>query len=532
MPTEKTAPKANRVIVSKRIFLLNSASSVAMLLLNLTVLLWATQYLLKRVDPEEYAILPVVMSLILLEPLIAVFLTAGLGRFTTEAYAKGDLKRITEITTTMMPVVGAAAVGVLGIGALVTWKIDVILNVPERLVPTAQRMFGLLIGSAAVQLALSPLAVGFQVLQRFVLRNALQLAASILRLALLLFFLIELGPRVEWVVVSQVSATVLVTVISCAISVRLLPPLRPARGALNWTSMKSVIAFNSWIFLAKVAQTIREGADPIILNKLASSIDVASFHVGSLPERYIRRFVLAALGPLGPVLTTLHATDRKEQLAAAYLRGGRLLTWGVALLVVPVIAYRYEMLNLYLGDVFEKYAGGVDVVLYLMLILIIRYPGIMLSKVANATANVKNYTCATLVVQSMNLFVTLMLVGGFELGARGSALGTLLTGAVAFPLVYWPMGNRMVGVTWGRFLSETLIPGLIPSVIAYAAHMSFRTLWPPETFVELAAVACAGVAVHLVAISLVSKRQDRDDFHRILLRVKSPQQLRKVETDN
>ena len=50
------------VAVSKKLVAINSASQVVARVLNITVLLWAYQYLLKRIPAEEFAILPIVSA--------------------------------------------------------------------------------------------------------------------------------------------------------------------------------------------------------------------------------------------------------------------------------------------------------------------------------------------------------------------------------------------------------------------------------------------------------------------------------------
>lgn len=52
----------SRVEISKRLVLINSGSSVLAHLVNISILLWLHQYLLRRISPEEYSLYPVIVS--------------------------------------------------------------------------------------------------------------------------------------------------------------------------------------------------------------------------------------------------------------------------------------------------------------------------------------------------------------------------------------------------------------------------------------------------------------------------------------
>jgi len=81
--TTETTP---RVELSKRLVLINSASSLLTRMLSISVLIWLQQYLLMRIKPEEYSLLPVLYSVMMFAPLITTILTGGLGRYIVEAY--------------------------------------------------------------------------------------------------------------------------------------------------------------------------------------------------------------------------------------------------------------------------------------------------------------------------------------------------------------------------------------------------------------------------------------------------------------
>ncbi|MCG8443744.1 MAG: hypothetical protein MI723_18235, partial [Caulobacterales bacterium] len=106
------------VVISKRVVAINTASLVASRLIAVALLLWVNHHLLVRLTPEAYAVYPVVTALVMLLQVMTAGLTTGVARYVTEAYAKGDRAGVTEIVSSITPVIGASVLAFLAAGVL------------------------------------------------------------------------------------------------------------------------------------------------------------------------------------------------------------------------------------------------------------------------------------------------------------------------------------------------------------------------------------------------------------------------------
>ena len=93
----------------KDAILINCISSVLRIALQITVLVWVNQYLLKRIQPEEYAIFPLVMSLVVFADLFKNIFVGGIARYIVEADARDDHAGVTRVVSSMFPFLLAAA---------------------------------------------------------------------------------------------------------------------------------------------------------------------------------------------------------------------------------------------------------------------------------------------------------------------------------------------------------------------------------------------------------------------------------------
>jgi O-antigen/teichoic acid export membrane protein len=505
-----------RVLVSKRLILINSASSLAAKLLNLSVLVWLQQYLLRRISPAEYSLLPVLYSVMAFAPLVTTILTGGLGRYITVAYARGDDDEVTRIVSTMFPILCAAGLCLLTVGWVFAWHVDSALNIPPERIQDARLMMAILMLSAAVRLPLAPFGAGFFVRQRFVLQNIIKVGCDVFRLALLFTLLFGVSTRVLWVITATTAGEFLNLAISRSVSMRLVPALRFRWSHIHWPVAKEITSFGGWQFVGQVADTIRVSMDPIILNRFATPIDVTCFHIGTLAMRHIHQLSMVMRSPLQPALTAVHATGDADRLARMYVRGGRIALWSSLVFVVPLSILAPDIIRLYVG---EKYAQAVPVMVLSLFLFPLAYGSTMTPAVANAKGKIREWTLILAGMNALNVILTVVFVVFMQKGAVGSIAATMLAMAIAYPLFVYPLGCRLAQVTMKRWLRETIAPGLGPAIASGVVLLTLRYLLSPTTWVGIGAVSSLGTVAYLVCGCFLMSGNDRRDLNLILQRI-------------
>ena len=270
----------SKIIISKKLAFINSASALFVRVLSITVLVWLQRFLLNTIDVAEYSLLPVLTSLIVFLPLFSGTLTNGLSRFVIEAYAKGDNHRVTQITSTMSLLIFPFGLVILVAGGFFAWNVGEFLNVSEQLIPDARLMMCLMVISFVLNTVMTPFLTGFQVKQKFVVLNLIRLGQELLRFGILFILLFGVGPKVLWLVVASFVADILSLGVRFVYSYRLVPSIRFRFSQRNWSVAREVSSFGGWSILGQLAEMIRLSANPIVLNKLSTELEVACFHLG------------------------------------------------------------------------------------------------------------------------------------------------------------------------------------------------------------------------------------------------------------
>lgn len=507
----------SKVIISKKLVLINTLSSVAANVISMGIMLWLYPYLLGRISEKEYSLYPVVMSAVVFLSLLSIVLVGGLSRYIVEAYAKGDEERVTQIVSTMSALLFGAGLLVLAIGLVFSWYVDSVLTiVPERLWD-ARIMMALLVTGFVVQLVSMPFQAGIYVRQKFVSLNLIRLGQQLLRMVILFILLFCISTRVLWVVVASVSSNLCGIFLICSISRRLVRSLRFRRIAIHWPIAREMTSFGGWVLVARLSDLIRMNADPIILNKLATPLDVTCFHLGSMPFRQIQQFSSGAQGTLMPALTAMHAIESQDRFRSAYFRGGRYGLWAVLLLSVPMMIYSYEFITLWVG---EKFLSGAMVIIFLLATYPVLYANVMMSNIAIAKARIRPLALRAILIQGINLALTIYLVGIRGMGAVGSALSTFLVMMFVWPIVNCNFALRLADASFTRWFWETIFPGWLPGLAGAMVWILMRTVVVPSTWLELAGCVMAGLFCYIAVLLLFClQEQDRKDLQKVTAKV-------------
>lgn len=504
----------SRVSTSKKHFAINTLATLGSRFISIAVLIWVQQYLIKRIPIEEYSLLPIVYALIFLLPFFAYILTGGVRRYVTDAYASHQDDRITNIISSIFPFFILGGVIFLFVGILFSWKIDVLLNIDQDYVEMARLMLMLVVLMEVIRLITTVFSNGLFVKQKFVLESVIRTSSEILRVVLLFVFLFGISVSVVSVVAATVISGLVEIFLLLYFSLKLLPQQKYKLSSVDWSIVRQLLSFGGWSSLYGSAQTIRKTADPFILNRLSTPLDVACFHLGSLvPNRLEALVNQSFMSSIGPIIIGLNAEQKNQKLKKLYLRVGRFLLWGVLLVILPFFVHYETITILYLGE--EYSSAGV-----VMLLLLATYPFVYGTIIDRAIAIAKNRMRSLAVREVLsaviNLSLTLLFVGWYQMGAIGSAFATFLVYGVGYVFVFVPLGKQMIGASWSEIWSEIYQPGLVPFLMALLTMQILSLITHIESWVDVILNSLIGGVVYLMILWQVLKDVDKQQLQSVL----------------
>ncbi len=518
-----TEAKDNQIATSRKLAVANSVSSVLTHIISLTVLVWLQQFLLSRVSAAEYELFPLLMAPMVFIPLITTILTAGLGRYSVDAYAKGDKNRVTAILSTMTPLLFGAALIVALIGVLGIWQIDNIIKVKPEYIDDARWMMAILVTGAITRVAFAAFGLGIFIKQKFIHGNLIDLGSQALRLILLAALFSGFEVRVVWVVLATTLANTTGFFLRLWISRRLVPELVFRRSSIDWSIAPEIASFGSWTFVQQTATAMRLSVSLLLLNHFAAPGNLICFYLGSLVLKQVQRLMITALRPLAPPLVAMWALGEIDRIRAVYLNGCRYALWLAMLATCPVLIFGPNAMRLYLSAAKDvDIELTIQVMLIIILVLPIRFSNIMMGRIATSAGMAKEACFLVLANHSSVVAVMAILIIGFDMGALGAAIASLSVVMVMAPILSLPFAFKITQLCFSRWLKETVIPGVLPGLIASMVWMPLFFYFEPATWLSLAACGFPGLLVFgLVVVRFSMKEHERRDIATIIGKVKN-----------
>ncbi len=457
---------------SVRLYLTNASSSVVTRILQATLLVWVNQYLVRRIEPEEYSIFPIVLSLMFFADVFKQMVTGGIGRFIVESDAREDHAAVTRIVSSIFPIVLVAALLFSIAGGFAIWRIDDLLDIHAIYLPQAQGMLVMLVFTLCLNVITAPFADGGYVRQRFVAMNLLDLGCEALRISILLFLLFNVSTKVIWLVAASTCANSVNVLIRVWLTHRWIPAIHFRKDLFSLATARKLIRFGGWTSISGFTALVSSTAPILLLNRFGTAVDVAVFYLGRLPEVQIRALTGVAAAPAQPALTRIFATEGSVALNGLYYRGGRYHLWVTLILLAPFIVFGKEIVALYAG---ERYANAAAVLTWLFVAYPFLWASAMFYQVAHAIGRVGAFYVCDMIVQVAILGALVYAVAYRGLGAPGAAMAMCLAGSILHVVLIWPMGLRLVNGCWNSFLRQTVFPGLFPFLAALAGCYAFHS---------------------------------------------------------
>lgn len=495
--TREEPVRHEHVAVSRSLVMVNAASAVLARLLNVFVLVWLYQYLLARISPEEFAVYPVVMAVMVFAPLFFSFFTGGVARYVVAASAVGDRARVEEIVSSILPPLAIASGVFLAAGLAFAASVESVLTIAPAMVADAQLMLSLLVLSFALKMCLLPFGVGFQVRQRFVELNVLWLGRDVLKILTLFALVLWFGPAVLWVVVASVAADLVHTLVVTFRSRRMVPELRFRIRAFCGSTARTLCSFGLWTTLGRLAALLYVNGAVLVLNRYGSAVDVVHFYFGAALFQQIQSMIAFAREPLQPSLVAVHALADRERMERAALAGGRYGLWAAMIVACPLAIFSADLVALMMEP---AYAAAAMVLVLFMAIFPFSQAAGVLPMIAVARAEVRGFNVAALASCCVALAASLVAAAVLDLGAAGVAGALLVVTAMAQLAWFWPMNLRLSGTSPSAFARGVLWPGLLPALAGSAVWIPLALALSSPGWIALAAASAAGGLAYIVVL--------------------------------
>jgi O-antigen/teichoic acid export membrane protein len=493
----------------------NSLWNVGGAALPMLVALATVPLLIHSLGVEGYGIVTLVGSVIGYFSVLDVNLTAGAIKYLAESHAADDRPRFAETFW-----FGIMFYGLLGlIGALTVFfaadlLVDHFFKVSAEAHDASVAAFRLAALGFALSQAQSYLIVVPQSLQRY------DRSAQSEAFFGILFNLASVGAAVAgWGIVGVIGARVAVSALNIMYLSWLIHSFRLGLG-FRWPGKAvrtSMTSFSAYAYLSKIASTLHQHADKLIVGAIGGPVALAFYTVPVQLAGRILGLTYRLSSVIYPKASALAASGRISELRSVYLGVMRYVTYiNLAALGMIVLA----------GDIFLRKWVGESFVQQGYPVLVLMTVALLIDSLTNIPSMVNDALghpriTGRFALANGVLGVALVYLGTKFGGIIGAATGHLLSSLLLGVIFLLFVHGRTVPISFADTLTKGLGRSLSVGLLIIGVLLPLKWLVPDGWIGSLAIVSAAALALGVAGLAFVVNVDERAAMWAVARRLRS-----------
>lgn len=471
---------------------------------------FVTPYLVRRLGVEGYGLYLILMMV----PGYLLMLTLGAGTMTVIKTAElaalrngTGLRRLLELS--LQAHGSCVMVGAALLALLAPWTAAWFFNIPLGLEPTAVWVLRCA-GLGAVFVSLSQLGTSvLQGLQRFDRQNGVSLAQSAL---------IPIGAAAVFAAGGTLAqAAVLYVLLNALIAAGSLAAAWSQlweRGLLKAggpaLALGPLMSGSLSLWLSQWAWIITNQFDRLFISSTLSLRELTLYAVPAGLLMRLQAIPATVSTVVVPMVSELTGPETEEGLSRMYLKSVRAVLWTALPALVLLFSLMPQFLTLWLGPEFGLHS------VWPARLLVAAHAAALLSYLPNTVAYGRGRTQIPGVAAWAQAIVSMgswfLLIP--RLGILGVALGFLLGQALPVPFLLWHVHGRLLRLSLGRYLRESLAPPVASAALLLALIFPLHHL--AGDWAHLFGLSAAGLLVFYSSTWFFMSAEDRALVKRFL----------------
>ncbi len=447
----------------------------------------------------QYGVWLVISSLTSYLSLLHLGVPMASVRHMTQAIAARDTVQLNRVVAScaVLYLALGIAVGLAGIPLLMFFEAT--YSQPEGLSQLARLAFLLSLSQTAIGfIAYMPYAI-LSAYQSFVPKNAIMVAAVLVRIAINIV-LVVLFPNLLTLAVVMLATTLFELVVAWGFVFVRFPEIRPRWTYVRAATIREIMGFSAYVFLMALGGQLSFQTSALVIGHAMTSADVVSFAIPNSLMLILMQFVTGIASVIMPMTTSLQAAGNKAELRAILLRWTKIslaLCWCAGLFL---LVFGPDFLRFWIKKAYTPEAGSALRILMASYLMYLPVRGVALPMLMGL-GKAKGLTIATLAAGVLNLVLSLLWVGPY--GIEGVAWAVFVPNVMLTIAMAWLICHEL-RIPLGFYLRATVPLSAVGGFAGLAVLGWWHFLWAPSGLFGLGlaglltVLVCAGLWIGLV----------------------------------
>jgi O-antigen/teichoic acid export membrane protein len=472
----------------------NVGSSWFSLGVNIVVGVFLSPFILHRLGDAAFGIWVLIFSLTGYYGIFDFGIRSSIIRYVSKYTATKDVEEITGLLNTALFTYSCVGLLSLLLTFVGCFYVDRIFHIAPGLQSSARWLLLVVGVSVALGFPLGMFGGMLEGLQKFYILNWTNIVSSILRVALIVFYL-NRGYGLLTVALITVGLPLLASFVRAGVAVASMP-VHFAWKYVDRNAFRHMANYSGVTFMIIVAGRLRFKTDAVVIGTFLSSAAITYFYAGSRLVDYAGDVVSSLAQIFVPMSSQSDAAGDMDRLRKIFVAGNRACAFVTLPMTAAFIIVGKSIIEVWVGKTYV--AQGYPVLLTLILPYTLMLVQSASSRILFGMSRHGTFAVVTLIEGVSNLVLSILLVRPF--GILGDALGTAIPLAGTF-ILFMPrhLCSRLGIRVWSYLRQAYLLPVLLcaPGAILL---LILQTLSPAHTYRQLIPQLLAAGAVYALCL--------------------------------
>lgn len=326
----------------------NMGASFATFIVAFGVNFFLTPYVVGSLGREAYGFVSLASNILSYTSLLTVALNSMAGRFVTVKYVSGDTEGANRYFASVFYSNLVFATIILVVGSSCFVFLDSLINIPQHLVWDVKLLFAILLLNNVMSLVTSIWSVSTFIKNRLDLTNVRGVFGTLMNAVILLILFGFFSPHIWYIGLAGMVGTIYVAGTNRWFSIILTPDLLVRRANFELAKVVELVKSGSWNLVSRLGELLSNGLDLLLANLFISPSMMGIFAISkTLPLNILRVFATIS-GVFAPLLTTLWAQGRWDELKHEFLKTVRILGFFANVPLVGLMVLGKDFYSLWL----------------------------------------------------------------------------------------------------------------------------------------------------------------------------------------
>ncbi len=446
----------------------NAASNWAALGINMLVAFFLTPYIITSLGLGSYGIWALVVSVVGYYGLLDLGVSSAILRYVARYAGQKDHVRLNEVMNTSIAIFSVLGVVVAAITYFAAGPLAGFFNVAAGDRILFQRSIVLLGITTGFMFPGNVLSVAVIAHERFTIRNALLVATTVVRAALIVVVLGRGGNIVDLSVVN-LAVCVGGILLNFAVVKYCFPYVRFSWRLCRKAVVGSLFTFGFFSCISQIGNLLRTKVGAAVIGRFLSMELVGVYNIGLLLYMHALKLIISCSGVFQPRLAALAGIDGKQFTRAIMRYSVILANFTVAVGITGALLCG-DFLKLWLPENF----GDPKAAMYVFYILLASLmPNLMTDVSVSALQAIKKHKYVAYQTVSegvVNLALSIWLVGRF--GIVGVAIAAAIPAVIARVIIQPIYCCKILGIKWSGYMRQIIATPLL----VFGAMLLFANL--------------------------------------------------------